>query len=100
MKAKCESENKDFEVNFSQNGKQTSAVLNAAGALKETEKEIKISELPSTITSYVKEHYKDQKITEAAKITKANGEINYEAQVNKVDVIFDQKGKFLKEEKD
>ncbi len=99
-KAKWEKENQDFEVNFYQNGKEMSAVFNASGELKETEEEIKVSDLPATIASYVKEHYKDQKIKEAAKITKANGEINYEAEVNKVDVIFDKTGKFLKEEKD
>ncbi len=33
---------------------------------------------------------------EAAVIVKANGEVNYEGEVNGKDVIFDSTGKFLK----
>jgi len=49
---------------------------------------------------YVKAHYKGATAKEAAKITKADGTVNYEAEVSKKDVIFDAKGKFIKEEKD
>jgi hypothetical protein len=39
-------------------------------------------------------------VKETAKITKANGEVNYEVGIKGKDVLFDAKGKFLKEAKD
>jgi hypothetical protein len=56
--------------------------------------------LPATITSYMKEHYKGIAVKEASKITKANGEVNYEAGIKGKDVRFDANGKFIMESKD
>ena len=47
--------------------------------------------------SYIKTHYNDASITEAAHIVKGDGKIVYEAEVNKKDILFDANGKFLKE---
>jgi hypothetical protein len=99
-KVKWEKEGKEYEVNFMQAGKEMSAVYNEKGTLSETEEEIKPAVLPASIISYVKEHYKGATVKEAAKITKPNGDIMYEAVVNKTDLIFDANGKFIKEEKD
>lgn len=98
-KAKWGKEGADFEVNFMNGKKEMAAVYSSSGELKETEVEIEPNELPAGVAAYVKEHYKTG-IKEAAKITKANGEVNYEAEVNKKDVIFDKNGKFIKEAKD
>ncbi|MBN9297093.1 MAG: PepSY-like domain-containing protein [Filimonas sp.] len=99
-KVKWDKEKEDYEVNFTIGKKEMAAVYTAAGALKETEEEIAVSELPAGVTAYIKAHYSGATIKEAAKITKANGEVNYEAEVKKVDVIFDKDGKFLREQKD
>lgn len=56
--------------------------------------------LPQNVQSYLKTHYKEAKVKEAAKIVKANGDINYEAKVNGKDVIFDDNGKFIKKTRD
>lgn len=48
----------------------------------------------------IKECYKGKTIKEGAKITTADGTVNYEAEVDGKDVIFDTNGKFLKEVKD
>lgn len=98
-KTKWEKEGQDYEVNFVDGKKEMSALYNSSGTCLQTEMEIATSELPADVSAYVKQHYKGS-IKEAAKITKANGEINYEAEVNKTDVIFDKDGKFIKEEKD
>ena len=98
-KVKWEKEGQDFEVNFMQGKKEMSAVYNAAGVLQETEEEINVKELPASVQEYVKAHYKGS-ISEAAKVMKSNGEVNYEAEVNKVDLIFDKDGKFIKTAKD
>lgn len=97
-----EKEEGKFEVEFEQNHKEMSALFTAAGLLEETEVEIKKEELPASVLSYVSQNYKGAKIKEAAKITKANGEINYEAEVKGKDLMFDENGNFLmaKEEKE
>jgi hypothetical protein len=58
-----------------------------------------VSALPAGVDIYVKRQYKSS-INEASKKTKANGEINYEAEVNKQALVFDKEGKFIKVEKD
>ena len=97
--AKWEKEDGLFEASFKQNGSSISAMYETNGILKETETDIKVNELPSAVQAYVKEHYKGKSIKEAAKITKADGTVNYEAEVNGKDVIFDMNGNFLKEVK-
>ena len=97
---KWEKENGNYEVNFKQDGKTMSVLMDEKGAIAETEVDIKVSELPATVLAYVKEHYKGKTIKEGAKITKADGKVNYEAEVDGKDVIFDANGKFLKEVKE
>ncbi|MBS1669057.1 MAG: PepSY-like domain-containing protein [Bacteroidetes bacterium] len=97
---KWEMEKGDFEAGFKQEGHTMSALFDSNGIMKESEVDIKVMELPSTVLAYVKEHYKGATIKEAAKITKADGTVNYEAEVNKMDVLFDINGKFIKEVKD
>ncbi|OJY90424.1 MAG: hypothetical protein BGP14_12265 [Sphingobacteriales bacterium 44-15] len=99
-KVKWEKEGNDYEVNFVQQKKEMSAVFDSKGTWKETEEEIAVASLPAAAASYVKSHYNSTKIKEVAKITKAGGVVNYEAEVNKTDVIFDAQGNFIKEEKD
>lgn len=96
---KWTSEEGNFEVNFRQAKKEMSAVYTAAGALKETESEIGVSELPAAIAPYVKQHYKGS-IKSAEKITDDKGNITYEVEVGEVEVFFDKDGKFIKEEKE
>lgn len=95
-----EKEDGKYEVNFKQNGNSMSALYEANGTMTESETDIKVTDLPATVQAYVKEHYKGKTVKEAAKITKADGTVNYEAEVNGKDVIFDAAGKFIKEAKD
>jgi hypothetical protein len=97
---KWEKENGDFEAGFKQGPTEMSAVFKANGTLKESEATINKATLPATIIVYIKQHYKGIAIKEAAKITKANGEINYEAEVKGNDLLFDSNGKFIKISKD
>src|SRR6476469_2706389 len=67
-KVKWEKEDGNYEVTFEQNGKEMSAIYNPKGVLQETEYAIKISELPASVTSYLKSHYKGVSVKDAAKI--------------------------------
>jgi Skp family chaperone for outer membrane proteins len=98
--AKWEKENGQYEVNFTKDGASMSALYDANGSLKETETDIKVATLPEAVLTYVKEHYKGKTIKESARITKADGTVNYEAEVGGMDVIFDASGKYIREAKD
>ena len=100
LTAKWEKENGKYEANFKQEGNSMSAMFDPNGTFTESETDIKVTALPDVVLAYVKEHYKGKTIKEGAKITKADGTVNYEAEVAGKDVIFDAKGKFIKEVKD
>jgi hypothetical protein len=97
---KWEKENGNFEASFERKDSEISVVYEANGTLLETETEMETTELPASISDYVKAHYKGQKIKEASKITDAAGVVTYEAEIKGMDLIFDSTGGFLKEEKD
>jgi hypothetical protein len=97
--AKWKMENGSWEANFKQSGNEMSAVFDSNGTMTESEKEIKVSELPPSVPEYVKTHYKGEKIKEASKITKSNGVVNYEATVKGKELLFDSNGNFAKLEK-
>lgn len=98
--AKWEKENTKYEAAYKEGGHAFSELFDADGTMTESEITIKTTELPAAVSNYVKAHYNGAKINEAAKITNANGTVTYEAQVNKIDLIFDAAGKFIKETKD
>jgi hypothetical protein len=97
---KWEKEDGDYEAAFTQNGQKMSASFDASGAWKETEKTIALASLPAAATKYLQQHYKGQKVKEAAELKMADGSTRYEAEVKGKDVIFDSNGNLLKTQKD
>lgn len=94
-----EKEKGNYEANWGGKSKEDNWVeLTPSGEFIEIVKAIPVSQLPTPVISYVKAHYKGAKITEAGKITDAKGKLYYEAEVNKKDIVFDEKGNFLKAE--
>jgi Putative beta-lactamase-inhibitor-like, PepSY-like len=97
--AKWEKENGEYEAGFKMNGKEMSALFTADGKMTESEVSMLPTDLPAKVLAYVKANYKAKKIKGGAKITKADGTVNYEAALNGMDAMFDADGKFLKEVK-
>ena len=92
-----EKEKGNYEANWGgKSGEDNSVQFTPTGEFIEIEKAISVSQLPKSIDSYVKENYKGAKITEAGKVTDAKGKISYEVEVNKKDLVFDEKGNFVK----
>lgn len=100
IKVKWSKEEKDFEAEFTKDGKKMSTVFGANGTWKETETNIKVSDLPKAVTDYMTKTAKAKSIKEAAIVSKADGSTVYEAEANGKDYVFDATGKFLKAEKD
>ena len=98
-KVSWEMEKGNYEANWGgKSGEDNSVQFTPAGDFIEIVKAIPVSELPKPVLTYVKERYKGAKITEAARVTNAKGKQTYEAEVNKKDIIFDEKGNFVKGE--
>ena len=88
-----EKEDGKYEVNFKNEGKETSALFSLSGSLEETEIVIPETELPANALKLAKAK---GNIKEATKIIKADGSIMYEAEVNKKDLLFDSNGNPVK----
>ena len=94
---KWEKEGSNYEAEIEQKGSEDmSVLLDAQGTVLETETDIKVSELPAAVRTYVAQKLGNQPIKEAAKIVKADKTIEYEAEVGKKDYLFDSNGNFLK----
>lgn len=94
-----EKEKGNYEANWGgQSGEDHSVMYTPSGGFIEAVEAIKISQLPNGVAEYIKTHYKGAKITEAGRVTDARGKISYEAEVRKKDILFDENGKFIKED--
>lgn len=96
-----EKEGPDYEAGFTVGKAEMSAVISAAGILKETETEIAVAQLPMPVHKALAANYKTYMITDAAKIvTAATGTTTYEAEVAQAgkhhDVLFNAAGTEVK----
>jgi hypothetical protein len=98
-KASWEKEKEGYEASFKQGTTDMSVIINKNGTIIETETDIQVSALPAGILAYIKEHYKGEKVKEAARIVNEKGVVTYEAELKGKDLLFDTNGKFLKEVK-
>ena len=99
-KVTWEKENGNYEANWGgKSGEDNSVHFTPSGNFIEIVNAIAVTELPTSTVAYVKAHYKGAKITEAGKVTDANGKTSYEAEVHGKDIIFDENGNFVKAEK-
>ena len=99
MKAKWEKEGDKYEAGYKQNGNKISELYSSTGTLEESEIAIAVSQLPAPVSQYISKHQLGT-IKEAAKITKADGSVLYEAEVKSGDALFDAKGNFVRLQKD
>lgn len=91
-----EKENGNYEAAFQLNKKKMSVLIDPMGNLKETETFIQVAELPAAAKQYVEKNKAGAKIAEASRIVDSNGRITFEAEVNGKDMVFDEKGNFVK----
>lgn len=85
-KASFVEENYRGSVSFNENGKWT-----------ERETAIPVKSLPVIIKNYIEVNYKNRRITAAAKITKAFGEMQYKATIEGKNILFTKDGSFIKD---
>ena len=92
-----EKEKGNFEANWGGKSKEdNSVVFTPDGSFVEQVVAIPVNTLPPGVATYVKAHYPGAKITEAGKVTDAMGKTSYEAEVKGKDLVFNEKGEFVK----
>jgi hypothetical protein len=98
-KVSWEKEKGNYEANWGgKSGEDNSAMFTTAGVFIEIVNAIPISALPASIAPYVAKNYKGTKIKEAGKVTDAAGKTMYEAEIKGGDLVFDEKGNFIKKD--
>ncbi|HXB45750.1 MAG TPA: PepSY-like domain-containing protein [Puia sp.] len=94
-----EKEKGNFEANWGgKSGEDNSAVFSPSAQFVEIVVAIPVGQLPPSVAPYVAKNYKGAKIKEAGKVTDASGKHMFEAEIKGKDLIFDEKGVFLKED--
>lgn len=93
-------EGASYEVAFTQQGQKMSAVITPAGKLLETETTLPISQLPPAVRTTLARTYKTAKVSEAARLVRADGRTVYEAEIRQggkqQDVLFTADGQVTK----
>jgi len=87
-----EKEKGEYEAEFEVDEKEMSVLFDSIGNFIESEVEIELTELPATITKFIKDELTEVKVREASKITDAKGVVTYELEIKK-DLIFSADGK-------
>jgi hypothetical protein len=99
-KVTWEKEKGNYEANWGgKSGEDMSVQFTPNGEFIEQVKAINVTKLPALAATYIKQHYKTAKISEAGKVTNAKGENFFEAEVNGKDLLFNEKGNFVKIDK-
>jgi len=100
-KISWEKESGNYEANWGgKSGEDMSVQFTPAGVYVQQVKAIDLNQLPAAVKQYAAVHYKGSKIKEPGKVTDAAGKISYEVEIKGKDVLFDEQGKFIKEDKD
>ena len=83
------------ELNFELTGNMNRYVWTMNNKTVSEVEAIPVSQLPSNAL-YVAKHYNGAKITETGKVTDASGKHMFEAEIKGKDLIFDEKGIYIK----
>ena len=98
-KVSWEKEKGNYEANWGgKSGEDSSVTYTPSANFVEIVVAIPVNQLPASVAPFVIKNYKGAKIKEAGKVTNAAGIHMYEAEVNGKDLIFDEKGNFLKKD--
>ena len=91
-----EKEKGNFEANWGgKSGEEYAALFSPAGEFMEIVHSISVKNLPASILPYVKKHFGTVHISEAGKISCADGREGYELEIKGKDLLFDKEGKYI-----
>jgi uncharacterized membrane protein YkoI len=92
----------EYEVEFTLNKVESTALFDATGNLLETETEISVGELPQAARTILTKNFAGYKLDEIEKSTDGKGVVSYEMEASKgkvkLELCFDANGKVLSQE--
>lgn len=92
----------EFEVEFTLNKVESSALFDATGKFLESEAEVKEANLPQAVKATIAKDFAGYKIDEIEKSTDEKGVVSYEMEAvkgkDKLELSFDANGKLLSKE--
>lgn len=91
-----------WEIKYKDGDEEGAVSLDQSGKVTETELVIKENHLsnPKMIQEYIKVNYPGEAPNHFEKVAKPDGTITYEIQITGKELVFDNNGKFLREELD
>jgi hypothetical protein len=89
-------EEANIEAEFEVDETITSLLFDASGNVLETEVEILPANLPVLAKEYLTKNFPGKKTKETSKMIDAEGVTYFEAEIDKIDYIFDENGNFFK----
>lgn len=98
-KLSWEMEKGNYEANWGgKSGEDTSVVFTPAAIFMEMVVSMPINQLPSNVAPFIQKKYNKASIREAGRLTDAAGKQFFEVEIKGKDLIFDEKGNFIKED--
>lgn len=97
--AKWDREKEFFEASYTYGQHKGSVVFDSTGKWIERKISIAIQGLPEKALACMRKHFKGQTLKEASKITKASGEVQFEAEIKGKEVFFTREGVFIRMDK-
>jgi hypothetical protein len=98
-KVSWEKEKGNYEANWGgKSGEDSSALFTLSASFVKIAVAMQVNQLPAAVAVYVNKHYGAAKIKGAASVTDAAGKHLFEAEIKGKDLIFNEKGVFVKED--
>lgn len=98
-KLSWEMEKGNYEANWGgKSGEDTSVVFTPAAIFMEMVVSMPINQLPSNVAPFIQKKYNKASIREAGQLTDAAAKQFFEVEIKGKDLIFDEKGNFIKED--
>ena len=70
-------------------------IYDEAGKVKQSEMQVKISQLPTPILKYVNDNHPADVVKHSTKMTNAKGKSTYILKVKDLELVFDANGKYM-----
>lgn len=83
----------NFKANYVVDSTDRSATYTAKGKVIESEKQISVASLPTSVIKYVNDNFSDTYVKRASAITNSKGKLNYCIKIKDMTLLFDTNGK-------
>jgi hypothetical protein len=88
-----------YQVKYIADKKPRTQTYTKSGTLVVHDAKVALTLLPPAVKTYIDKNYAGQSIDKVLKMTKPDGSVNYNLEINGTDLFFDAKGNYLRSAK-